>query len=559
VKYYKNKNYVGSVSGKGAGVMTQNKFPWLDYYSTGVSANLEYPEISLAQMLENTTEKFPDKVALVFQGINITYSSLLNMVLRLATGLASLGVKKGDRVAIMLPNCPQWVISYFAVLKLGATVVQTNPMYVERELALQLDNCAAETIIAMNALYPRIENVLGSSNLKNIICVAFPGEVGNPKAISFESLLKENSPNPPEVVIDPKEDIAVLQYTGGTTGVAKGVMLTHSNLLSNVVQTSNWLPLEEGEERFLVVLPLFHVYSMTLNNNVAVFIGGTQYLLPKFDIDTLMKVIDSFKPTIFPGAPTLYIAIINHPKVQEYNLKSIKACISGSAPLPVEVAEHFNQLTGGMVVEGYGLSEASPVTHVNPFSHNVRVGTIGLPISDTEAKVVDIETGTRELAPGEVGELIVRGPQVMKGYWNMPEDTAHTLKEGWLYTGDIAQMDKDGYFSIVDRKKDTIIAGGFNIYPREIEEVLYAHPQVLETAVIGVPDPYRGETVKAFIVLRPGQQVTKEEIITYCREKLASFKVPQYVDFCESLPKTTVGKILRKALKEMEQNSKQIG
>jgi long-chain acyl-CoA synthetase len=559
VKYYKNKNYVGSVSGKGAGVMTQNKFPWLDYYSTGVSANLEYPEISLAQMLENTTEKFPDKVALVFQGINITYSSLLNMVLRLATGLASLGVKKGDRVAIMLPNCPQWVISYFAVLKIGATVVQTNPMYVERELALQLDNCAAETIIAMNALYPRIENVLGSSNLKNIICVAFPGEVGNPKAISFESLLKENSPNPPEVVIDPKEDIAVLQYTGGTTGVAKGVMLTHSNLLSNVVQTSNWLPLEEGEERFLVVLPLFHVYSMTLNNNVAVFIGGTQYLLPKFDIDTLMKVIDSFKPTIFPGAPTLYIAIINHPKVQEYNLKSIKACISGSAPLPVEVAEHFNQLTGGMVVEGYGLSEASPVTHVNPFSHNVRVGTIGLPISDTEAKVVDIETGTRELAPGEVGELIVRGPQVMKGYWNMPEDTAHTLKEGWLYTGDIAQMDKDGYFSIVDRKKDTIIAGGFNIYPREIEEVLYAHPQVLETAVIGVPDPYRGETVKAFIVLRPGQQVTKEEIITYCREKLASFKVPQYVDFCESLPKTTVGKILRKALKEMEQNSKQIG
>jgi long-chain acyl-CoA synthetase len=539
--------------------MTQNKFPWLEYYSTGVSANLEYPEISLAQMLENTTEKFPDKVALVFQGINITYSSLLNMVLRLATGLASLGVKKGDRVAIMLPNCPQWVISYFAVLKLGATVVQTNPMYVERELALQLDNCAAETIIAMNALYPRIENILGSSNLKNVICVAFPGEVGNPKAISFESLLKENSPNPPEVVIDPKEDIAVLQYTGGTTGVAKGVMLTHSNLLSNVVQTSNWLPLEEGEERFLVVLPLFHVYSMTLNNNVAVFIGGTQYLLPKFDIDTLMKVIDSFKPTIFPGAPTLYIAIINHPKVQEYNLKSIKACISGSAPLPVEVAEHFNQLTGGMVVEGYGLSEASPVTHVNPFSHNVRVGTIGLPISDTEAKVVDIETGTRELAPGEVGELIVRGPQVMKGYWNMPEDTAHTLKEGWLYTGDIAQMDKDGYFSIVDRKKDTIIAGGFNIYPREIEEVLYAHPQVLETAVIGVPDPYRGETVKAFIVLRPGQQVTKEEITTYCREKLASFKVPQYVDFCESLPKTTVGKILRKALKEMEQNSKQIG
>jgi long-chain acyl-CoA synthetase len=255
----------------------------------------------------------------------------------------------------------------------------------------------------------------------------------------------------------------------------------------------------------------------------------------------------------------LYIAIINHPKVQEYNLKSIKACISGSAPLPVEVAEHFNQLTGGMVVEGYGLSEASPVTHVNPFSHNVRVGTIGLPISDTEAKVVDIETGTRELVPGEVGELIVRGPQVMKGYWNMPEDTAHTLKEGWLYTGDIAQMDKDGYFSIVDRKKDTIIAGGFNIYPREIEEVLYAHPQVLETAVIGVPDPYRGETVKAFIVLRPGQQLTKEEITTYCREKLASFKVPQYVDFCESLPKTTVGKILRKALKEMEQNSKQIG
>jgi long-chain acyl-CoA synthetase len=527
-----------------------DQFPWLKNYEQRVSANLSYPEISLSEMLENTTANYPDNLALVFNGENIPYSRLLDLVNRLATALHALGVKKGDRVAIMLPNCPQWVIGYFAVLKLGAIVVQTNPLYVERELEYQFNDSGTETIIVLDSLLGRIINIKEHTALKRVISVSLTEQATNETSLSFASLLQEYPPNPPAVSIDPKEDVAIFQYTGGTTGTSKGVILTHYNLIVNVLQTRTWLPVKQGEERFLSVLPLFHVYSMTLNNNLAVFLGGSQYLLPKFDLYTTLKVINDYKPTMFFGAPSIYIAIINHPAVADYDLKSINYCVSGSATLPVEVAQKFGEMTGGTLVEGYGLSEASPVTHINPFDGNARIGSIGLPLSDTIAKIVDLETGTIELPPNEAGELIIKGPQVMKGYWNMPDETSMTLREEWLFTGDIAKMDEDGFFYIVDRKKDVIISCGLKTYPKEVEEVLFEHPKVMEAAVIGIPDPSKGEVVKAFVVLQSGQTATQKELIAYCRQKLAPFKVPRLVEFCEFLPKSNVGKVLRKALRE---------
>ncbi len=509
-------------------------------------------------MLEDTAAKYPENSALVFPGVKLTYSSLVNMANRLATGLYEMGVRKGDRVAVMLPNCPQWVISYYAVLKLGAVLVQTNPMYVERELEHQLNDSGAKLIIVLDSLYPRVKNIRAHTPLQQVVCVSFTEPAAIDNTLSFEALLKDYPASPPEVKIDPREDVAVFQYTGGTTGVSKGVMLTHYNLVANAYQVRGWMPMcREGQERILTVLPLFHIYSLTACNNLSVLLGGAQYLMPRFDINNMLQVINDFKPTLFPGAPTLYIAMINHPRIADYDVKSIRVCISGSAPLPLEVSERFYRLTGGYLIEAYGLSEASPATHLNPLGGEDRTGSIGLPAPDTEARIMDMETGKEEMPVGQVGELVVRGPQVMKGYWNMPAETSAVLRDGWLYTGDMAKMDEDGYFYIVDRKKDIIIAGGFNIYPREVEEVLYEHPKVQEAVVVGIPDPYRGETVKAFLVLRPGMSASPEEITAYCREKLASFKIPQLIEFRESLPKTAVGKILRRALRELEQEAKQ--
>ncbi len=530
--------------------MFSDEFPWLKNYEERVPPNLSYPEISLGEMLEITTANYPEHIALVFNGESITYSHLLDMVNRTAAGLYALGVNKGDRVAIMLPNCPQWVVAYFAVLKLGAIVVQTNPLYVERELEYQLNNSGAETIVVLDSLINRIANIKEHTYLKRVISVSLAEPANNENCLDFGSLLRDYPAVPPVVAIDPKEDIALLQYTGGTTGTSKGVILTHYNLIVNVCQARTWLPVVQGEERFLTVLPLFHVYSMTLNNNLAVFLGGSQYLLPKFDLYTVLKVINDYKPTMFFGAPSIYIAIINHPSLRDYDLKSINYCVSGSATLPPEVSEKFNELTGGTLVEGYGLSEASPVTHVNPFDGNDKIGSIGLPLPDTIAKIVDLDTGTVEQPINEAGELIIKGPQVMKGYWNMLDETNLTLREGWLFTGDIAKMDEDGFFYIVDRKKDVIISCGLKTYPKEVEEVLFEHPKVMEAAVVGVPDPAKGEVVKAFVVLQNGQTASQKELIAYCRQRLASYKVPRFVEFREFLPKTNVGKVLRKALRE---------
>ena len=549
--------------------------PWLKFYDKGVPATIKYPDKPLHWALEEAARKYPDNTATIFMGAKLTYRELNDLANRFAAALADLGVKKGDRVSIHLPNCPQFVIAYYGTLKAGAVVVPTNPLYVEREIEHQLNDSGAETIVTLTKFYPVVRRVKERTKLKNIIVTNikeyFPSllkllftlfkekKEGHrppiPKELGtyfFQDLMAKYPPTPPEVEVGP-EDLALLQYTGGTTGVPKGAMLTHKNMLANAIQVRHWLvDAREGEEVFLSVLPFFHVYGMTVSMNMPIYIGAAMVLLPQFKVKEVLEAINKYKPTLFPGVATMYVAINTYPEVSKYDISSIRACIAGAMPLPYEVWTKFEEITGGKLVEGYGLTEASPVTHCNPI-YGLRKPCIGLPFPDTEAKIVDLETGEKELPIGEIGELAVRGPQVMKGYWNMPEETKMVLKpDGWLLTGDIAKMDEDGYFYIVDRKKDMILSGGYNIYPREIEEVLYAHPKVKEVAAVGVPDEYKGEVPKVFIVLKEGETATEEEIIAYCKENLAKYKIPKYVEFRKELPKTMVGKILRRVLAEEE-------
>ncbi|PZN07901.1 MAG: long-chain fatty acid--CoA ligase [Bacillota bacterium] len=555
--------------------------PWLRFYPVGVRPHLEYPDIPLHGLLERAASTRPRHPAIHFFGRTLSYGRLNELASRFARALAILGVRPGDRVALMLPNCPQFVIAYYGALKAGAVVVSCNPLYSPRELEFQLNDAGAETIVALDLMYPTVREVRDRTPLQRVIVtrinefmstllrVLYPlkarregswPEIGPSEPVLWlERLLRDSPPDPPAVTVGP-EDLAVLQYTGGTTGRAKGAMLTHRNLVANVLQTAEWTLRDRWHEAhqqvILGVMPFFHSYGMTTVMNLAVATQCTMVPLPRFDPDMVLKAIARYRPTMVPGVPTMYVALMNHPRFRQIDVSSIEACVSGAAPLPLEVQERFEASTGGQLVEGYGLTEASPVTHCNPPDENKRNGTIGLPLPDTDARIVDIETGTKVLGPGEVGELCIRGPQVMKGYWNRPEETARALRDGWLYTGDLATMDEDGYFRIVDRKKEMIISGGYNVYPREVEEVLYEHPKVLEAAVIGVPDPYRGEIVKAFVVLRPGETATEDEIIAFCREHLARYKVPKVVEFRSELPKTLIGKVLRRALVEEEREKR---
>lgn len=524
--------------------------PWARHYPSQVPIRLNYPNQTLPQLLDQTAQQFPDTLATIFFGQQMTYSALAFAVSRFATALSKLGVKKGDRVMLMAPNCPQFVIAYYSILKLGAIVVQTNPMYVEREILYQANDSGAKVVIFYDALYPRIKNARAEACWETLITFSFAERMPvDDSVLRLEELAANTGGGVPPVSIDLENDVAVFQYTGGTTGVSKGVMLTHKNLVANAWQVRHWFhDAVPGQERVLSVLPFFHSFGMTCSMNLPVVMGLTMILVPRFNPDEVLEVIKAHQPTIFPGVPTMFTAIVNHPRVEEYNVACIRDTISGGAPCPVELVAEFKRKIGAPLLEGYGLSETSPVTHCNPLGGMTKVGSIGLPISDTDCKIVDLETGTRELGENQVGELIIKGPQVMKGYWNMPEDTAATLRDGWLYTGDIAKMDEDGYFYIVDRKKEMIIAGGYNIYPRDVEEVLYEHPKVMQAAVVGVPDKYRGETVKAFVVLRPGETMSEQEVIEYCRQKMAAYKVPRLVEFRDSLPMSAVGKILRREL-----------
>ncbi|MBD0383110.1 long-chain-fatty-acid--CoA ligase [Paenibacillus sedimenti] len=549
--------------------------PWLRHYPSEVAPTYEYPKHNLARILVNTAKKYPDNSALYFMGKTLRYKELLEASYRFANGLKEMGILPGERVAIMLPNCPSAVIAYFGTLMMGGIVVQTSPLYMERELVHQLSDSGAKAIVTLDLLFERVQKAKSKTQIEHIIVTSIKDYLPFPKnwlypikmkkdgaklaveygdgVSNFKKLLGESSASPICVEVDAEQDLALLQYTGGTTGISKGVMLTHFNMVANTYQTRNWCYQGQfGEERYLGALPCFHVFGLTVLLNQAMLLAGMLILIPKFDIDLILTTINKLRPTIFPGAPTMYVALINHKRIKDYDISSINVCVSGSAPLPLEVQERFEELTGGRLIEGYGLTEASPVTHANPVLGYRKIGTIGIPFPDTEAKVVNPDSG-EEMPIGEIGELIIRGPQVMKGYWNRERETSLTIKEGWLYTGDMARMDDDGFFAIVDRKKDLIIAGGYNIYPREIEEILYEHPAVQEAAVAGIPDQYRGETVKAFVVLKSGMTLTEKELELWCRERLAAYKVPRRIEFRESLPKTMVGKVLRRQLLEEEQ------
>ncbi|OQP00611.1 long-chain fatty acid--CoA ligase [Geobacillus sp. 44C] len=530
-------------------------------YPEHVSFQFDIPNITLCDILQERAKQYRDNPALTFYNKVITYGELVHAVNKFASNLQQQGIQKGDRVAIMLPNCPQYVIAYYAILRIGAIVTQVNPMLVERELIHLLTDSGAETIVIYDALYPRLQAVRKDTPIKRAIVVSFQplsSSSLDTNDVTFEQFLAQGSGSVQPVSIEPEHDVAVLQYTGGTTGRSKGAMLTHRNILANVMQCAEFFKgtYEVGKERYLTVIPLFHVFAMTSGMNMAIYVGANNILLPRFELKEVLETIKEKQPTVFPGVPTMYVAITNTPGVEQYGINSIRTCNSGSAPMPLELMREFEEKTGAVVLEGYGLSEASPVTHCNPPFAERKPGTVGIGMPMTEYKIVDVATGTEELKPGEVGELIIRGPQVMKGYWNMPEETAVALRDGWLYTGDLATVDEEGYVTIIDRKKDMIIAGGYNIYPREIEEVLYEHPAVKEAVAIGVPDEYRGETVKAIIVLKDGKEATEEEIIAHCRKNLAAYKVPHIVEFRAELPKTNVGKILRRALREEALRSK---
>lgn len=529
--------------------------PYLQVYDdAGVNWDLKIEPRPLHSLPFNSAQKYPDKTALIFYGHKITYAQLAACIKRAASVFYDQGLRKGDRVAVMLPNCPDFVIAYYAILSLGGIVVNTNPMYVEREIEHQVNDSGSKIIITLSDLYFRVKNIRDNTPLEKVVLTGFAGkpETMPDDTLWFSDFYAQDRSPAPKVEIDPLQDLAVLQYTGGTTGVSKGAMLTHSNLYANSQQTDHFFVGEEKKQLTLAVLPFFHVYGMSSCMNLAMAAGTTLILLPRFVPEEVAKIISEYKPTFFPGVPTMFIALLNCPEFK--NPQDVKVFNSGGAPMPVDVILKYQNLLEGStseIGEGYGLSESSPTTHCNPTFGESKPGSIGIPFPATNAAVADLETG-RFLPVGEVGELVIKGPQVMKGYWNMPEQSAKTLQDGWLYTGDMARMDEDGYFYIVDRKKDMIIASGYNIYPREIEEVLFEHPKVQEAVVAGVPDAYRGETVKAYIVLKQGQTATVEEIAAYCKEKLASYKVPKNYEFRDELPKSAVGKLLRRKLVEEE-------
>ena len=555
---------------------------WYRRWPEGIPKTIDYPHIPVERMLRQTAEAHPDTVATVFFGARRTYREIDELSDRFAAALRSIGVRRGDRIGLIVPNSPGFLIAFFGIQRAGGIVVQTNPLYTPRELARLYADAGATAVVTLDLFLANVLAAKPETAIRDVIMMDlrdflppalatlypirrrsdlkkaghWPLEIPNdPWLHRFRGLLE----TPPERGREPQDvdwdDVAVLQYTGGTTGTPKGAMLTHRSLVANAYQCASWVPnTTPGKERSVVAIPMFHIYGLMVGLLVSVRLAASMSLIPDpRDLKHLLKVIDRERPTLFPAVPTLYVALLGHPRLPRVNMRGIQACLSGAAPLPVEVRRRWESLTGGRLVEGYGLTEASTVVSANPLTRDgvVKEG-VGLPFPDTDVRIVDLETGTRDLPLGEAGELLVRGPQLMKGYWNQPEETAATLRDGWLHTGDIATMDEDGYLYIVERKKDLIIASGFNVYPREVEEVLYVHPAVLEAAAIGVPDPYRGETVKAFVVLKPGATATDQEIIAFCRERLAAFRVPRVVEFRTELPKSQIGKILRRGLRDEE-------
>ncbi len=547
-----------------------DQHPWLSKYPNHVKWDAEIPEKPLFALLDDSVARYPTNESMDFLGKTYTYSEVGDMVTHAAAGFQELGVGKGVKVGLFLPNCPQFVVAYFGILKAGGTVVNYSPLYSEEELLHQIEDSETDIMVTLSlkALYPKMAKMLQKSRVKRLVVGALQDVLPFPKNllfpvvkrseiaklpndsshVAFRQLLNnEGRHTTPE--IDVKEDIAVLQYTGGTTGLSKGAMLTHANLYANTQQALMWNPdIGYGNERMMGVLPFFHVFAMTVVMNLTIAIGGSIVMRPRFELDPVLKDITNKKPTLLPGVPTMYTAINNHPKLNDFDLTSIKTCMSGGAPLPLEIKQRFEQLSGCKLVEGYGLTECAPVATTNPFDGLNKEGSVGLPIPGTTITIVDKDDPHKVLPQGEDGEICISGPQVMKGYWGRPEATAETIVDGRLRTGDVGHMDEDGYVFIIDRKKDLILVGGFNVFPRKVEEGIYRHPAVAEVTVIGVPDEYTGEAVKAFVKLKDGSTLNTDELRDFLKEKLGKHEQPKHVEFREELPKTMIGKLSKKEL-----------
>lgn len=555
--------------------------PWLKYYDPGVSATVEVPRVAVHEWLDRTAEKIPEVTAMSFQNYRLSYRKLRELAEVMAANLRSHGVQPGDRVAVMLPNLPQTFIAFWAISKAGAVVVFTNPLYMENELLYQLNDSGAKYMITVDMVWPKIKNLRQRLGIRKYFVTSVADGLKFPlrqiykfkerkkdyglsfdreAVLPFEVLLKgANRLSVP--VDDPENAVIALQYTGGTTGTPKGAMLTHGNFNANIEQIRVALDaILHKHHNFLAVMPFFHVYGLSTCLLLPVALGATSHVVPRFNPIEALKSIQKNKISIFPGAPSVYIAMIQHKDVEKYDLSSLEIAISGSAPMPVEYINIFAEKTGSELIEGYGLTEAAPITHINPLQGEHKQGSIGLPLPGTLCRIVDMELGNLSLPPGQAGELVIKGPQVMQGYWNRPDETANTLRNGWLYTGDIATMDEQGYVRIVDRKKDLVLVGGYNVYPREIDEVLYSHPKIQDAVSVGVPHKTRGEILKVYIVLKAGEEMSKNEVISFCRSKLANYKVPKQVEFREALPKSMVGKILRRSIRiEEEEKLKNSG
>lgn len=556
--------------------------PWQTLYEQGVPGDIAYPEgMVVPDILDRAASRFPNNPSAIFPTAlgsrmlagRLTYRDMVEATNRFANALIQLGVRKGDRVALLFPNSPQFVISFFGALKAGAVVIAFNPLYTEHEIERQLNDCGAETVVTMTKWYPILKKVQAKTRVTRVIATnikdyfhpiasllftllrekkdGFRVQL-DPKDYSFKMMLQNASPADPKVQITP-DDIALLQYTGGTTGVPKGAVLTHRNLVSNCLQSVAWFTTaQDGKEVTLSIIPFFHMYGMQIAMLLTLYKAGALVLFPRFELDQAFMAIDTYKPTIFPGVPALYIAMINSPDVSRHDLHSVRMCLSGAAPLPQEVQTAFEMLSGGRLVEGYGMTESSPLTHANPINGERRTGSIGVPVPSTDARIVNPENPDEALPPGSVGELAIKGPQVFQGYWNRPEESVNTLRNGWLITGDIARMDDDGFFYIVERKKDMIIVGGYKVFPRDIEEELFKHPKIKDATVIGVFHPKLGQVPKAFVVLKDGESCTAQEIVEYMNKSVAEYKVPRQVEFRDALPKTIIGKVLKRQLAEEE-------
>jgi long-chain acyl-CoA synthetase len=535
-----------------------NNESWNKQWPKLMPKHIDYPTAPLQVLLQKTAQKHPRNTAMVYGKSTFTYAQLDLLTNQFANALLKLGVSQGDRVALYLPNIPQYVIAYFGALQAGAAVTAISPLHREREIEHQLTDSGAKTIVTLDSLAPVVNNVRKKTALESVIVSGVddynsttePQSI--PDTLQFKPLVENAAADMLNSQINPDVDLAALQYTGGTTGTAKGAMLTHKNLVSNALAFASWI---QGviQDTFLVALPLFHIYGMTTSMTVPVSLGAKMILVPKFDPAKMLDTIQQHKVTVFCGVPTMYAALVTNPELGKYDLTSIRVCISGASPLPPQVQKRFMEVTGGFLAEGYGLTEASPVTHCNPVDKTmklVKVGSIGLPIADTEAKIVNLETGGKTLDSGEIGELAVRGPQVMKGYWKKPDETALVLCDGWLLTGDIARMDDDGYFYITDRKKDLIKYKDYSVYPREIEDILYEHPAVRLCAVVGEPDPAVGEIPKAYVVLKECAIASKEEIMAFVNDKVAPYKAIRIIELRSELPISSSGKVLRRQLKK---------